>query len=54
MAEALGAGKGGGCPGLFQGKVPTLDGLDAARALLSAALLQVLLLASAVLCMRAC
>lgn len=36
VAEALGAGRGGGRPGLFQGKCPSWDGLDAAKALLAA------------------
>ena len=41
VAELLGAGKGGGRPGLFQGKVPSFDGLEAAKALVLAALTQV-------------
>jgi hypothetical protein len=44
VAEALGAGKGGGRPGLFQGKMPSMDGLDAAMALLGARGPQVMLL----------
>ena len=36
VAEALGAGKGGGRPGLFQGKCQNWNGLEAAKALLAA------------------
>ena len=52
VAKALGAGKGGGRPGLFQGKAPSLDGLDAAKALLLAELPQVLPRATALLRME--